>query len=368
MIIDSKAPTRIDLAGGTIDIWPIYLLNSQLNAPALTINLGINLYAQAQLEITDTPAGQKPSITLQSHDQHAETRLTWDELEKRVDSLPPSLILSGKLISYFTRKTEPAHAADLRLKTSAQSPAGAGLGGSSTLAIAMLGALSSWAESKTVNPLTDGENLIEIARDIETTLIRVPAGLQDYYGAMYGGLQKLAWGVAKHTRKYLPQTLIPELEKRILLFYSGQSRNSGINNWALYKSFIDGDPSVRAMFRSISQATQELESAFENLTAASSSNWSAVNDAIAAEWAARKGLAAGISTPEMDQAFKIAEQEGRCAGKICGAGGGGCFFVFEPTGDQKKADFLRGKIAAIPGIRPLPFQGVSGGLQIQVSA
>lgn len=354
--IESRAPTRMDLAGGTVDIWPIYLFLPQ----AVTINQGISLFAEAHLE---EHSGSR-EILLRSDDQNHELKLGWDQLETA--SAPPQLELHLKFLRYFAREKAKAQGGlaaisqnGLSLRTLARSPAGAGLGGSSTLSIAMIGALATWSRGQ-VDVLKDGERLIEIARDTETTVINVPAGLQDYYGAMFGGLQSLRWGVGAHSRDWLSSEISAELEKRIVLFYSGQSRNSGINNWALFKSFIDRQGQVRDQFQAIVKATHELE------TALNEKDWKAAGQAIAREWEVRRTLAPGISTPEMDKAFAIANQEGATAGKVCGAGGGGCFFVYVPSGDAKAKDRIREKIEAL-GVRHLPFQAVPRGLEIKVS-
>src|SRR5207248_582348 len=123
-------------------------------------------------------------ILLRSQDQNAELSLSWDDLDSA--SAPPSLELHLKLLRHFVgerkRQTGFNPTSSIVFGTSAKSPAGAGLGGSSALSIAMIGALSTWARGKQ-DFLSSGERLIEIARDTETTVIQVPAGLQDYYGA-----------------------------------------------------------------------------------------------------------------------------------------------------------------------------------------
>jgi D-glycero-alpha-D-manno-heptose-7-phosphate kinase len=210
-----------------------------------------------------------------------------------------------------------------------------------------------------VNVETDGERLVEITRDVETTVIGVPAGMQDYYGAMFGGLQSLRWGPGRHDRRSLDPDLLPELEERILLFYSGRSRNSGINNWALFKSFVDGEGDVRERFHGINRATRLLERALGER------DWVAVGNSIAAEWEVRRGLAAGISTPEIDRAFSIATENGATAGKICGAGGGGCFFVYLPDRDPSVRDAVARSVGSLPGIRPLPFRAARTGLIVE---
>jgi D-glycero-alpha-D-manno-heptose-7-phosphate kinase len=199
--------------------------------------------------------------------------------------------------------------------------------------------------------------LIEIARDIETTVIRVPAGLQDYHGAAFGGLQLLTWGVASHHREALPQDVLEALTGRILLFYSGKSRNSGINNWVLFKAFIDGNEAVQKQFRGIADATRDLHRALL------SRNWSAAGQAIAREWSIRRNFAPGISTPEIDQAFEVAFELGASAGKICGAGGGGCFFVWmDEESDELRARIVE-KLQQL-GVRHLPFAPVRDGLEV----
>lgn len=350
--IHSRAPTRIDLAGGTVDIWPIYLF---LKNPT-TLNLAIDLFAEAELvETKDT------GVVLGSRDQGTELRLSWSDL--KTAKAPPSLELHLKLFRHFAAerfgKDFSKAAGGASLFTLARSPAGAGLGGSSTLSAAMIGALATWSRGE-VDPARDGESFIEVIRDTETTVIQVPAGLQDYYGAMFGGLQSLRWGVGKHARESLPISLLHEVENRVLLFYSGHSRNSGINNWALFKAFIDQQAGVRTRFQSIADATSRLEEAVR------SKDWEEAARAISMEWEIRKTLADGISTPEMNAAFRAASDAGGVAWKVCGAGGGGCFFVFVPSGDAETKARVQTRVADL-GIRPLPFKAVPHGLEVKVS-
>lgn len=364
--IYSRAPTRIDLAGGTVDIWPIYLF---LQNP-ITLNLAIDLFAEATLELSARPEPHEKDapIVLRSDDQNIEECISWRMLEEGYNP-PPSLELHYKLLKFFFEKRKATSVAPpsgtLKLSTRALSPAGAGLGGSSALSVAITGALAVWA-NLAIDPKTNGDRFIEIVRDIETTVIKVPAGLQDYYGSMYGGLQSIHWGPSSHMRHAHPSEGIAELEKRLLLFYSGQSRNSGINNWALFKGFIDREDGVQAKFAKIVTATQNLDLAIK------AGNWEEVGRSIEEEWEVRKTLASGITTPEIDQAFAEAKKLAPITGKVCGAGGGGCFFIYLPTQSGKASpseslDVLRTEIRKIferHGMRYLPFQGVSHGLDV----
>lgn len=351
--IESRAPTRVDLAGGTLDIWPIYLL---LPSPS-TINLAIDLYA------TSTILEQGgDGILLRSEDQGHELKCDWDTL-MHVQA-PPQLELHLKLLRSFHQERvargESWQKTSFTLTTSAKSPAGAGLGGSSSLSVSLSGALAMWSRGR-VDTIRDGDKLIEIVRDTETTVIQVPAGLQDYYGAMYGGLQELCWRAGTHQRQWFPDEVAFGLEERLLLFYSGQSRNSGINNWTLFKSFIDRQGQVREQFEAIRVATEHLRDALQRR------DWEAVGQAIAEEWRTRRTLAPGISSSEMDRAFGMAEQLAQAPGKICGAGGGGCFFVYVQDADPTLKAKVVSSISQL-GIRPLPFRVARGGLEIQVKS
>lgn len=357
--IHSKAPTRIDLAGGTLDIWPLYLMTPN----ATTLNVAIDLFAETEISEVFHPPG-KPGVHFHSEDQKASLHMSWEKLshDHYLDGVGPALELPVKLTRHYLIEKKARGnfdaSCEMHFKTIAKSPAGAGLGGSSALSISMIGALHTWAIGP-FDAARDGEAAIEIARDVETTVIKVPAGLQDYYGAMFGGLQSLRWLAGKHQRIHLDTSLLKELDDRLILMYSGRSRNSGINNWALYKAFIDGSENVRERFAQIAASTLDLEKALV------ARDWSKAADAIQAEWKVRHTLASGISTPEMDHAFNIAAREGIRAGKICGAGGGGCFFLFMPHADSSKRKEIEKEISS-EHIRVLSFKTVSHGVDVKV--
>jgi D-glycero-alpha-D-manno-heptose-7-phosphate kinase len=310
--------------------------------------------------------GDVGQIYLRSEDQNVELRFGSDSLFDEGMRPAPQVELHFKLLRHFAQEKVRLHGAkfpfkqDIKLSTRAKSPAGAGLGGSSALNIATVGALATWARERAVDILTEGERLIEVARDVETTVIKVPAGLQDYYAAMFGGLQAIEWGIGVHHRQWLPEKILAELEKRLLLFYSGHSRNSGINNWTLFKSLIDKQAGVQTKFQNISDATVGVQKCLV------SGDWKAAGRFIADEWATRKTLAPSISTAEMEAAFAKARDEvPHVSGKVCGAGGGGCFFFYTPDGSDAHRHAL--STLNIPGIVPLPFKAVPRGLEVWVN-
>src|ERR1700753_531077 len=94
--ITSRAPTRIDLAGGTVDIWPLYLF---LKNP-VTVNLGIDLFAEARGEVEH--GASKCSILLKSEEKGNEMSLSWQDLFQENPQIHPALQLHFKLLRYFS--------------------------------------------------------------------------------------------------------------------------------------------------------------------------------------------------------------------------------------------------------------------------
>jgi D-glycero-alpha-D-manno-heptose-7-phosphate kinase len=299
--IRASAPTRIDLAGGTLDIWPIYLFHQN----AQTLNAAISLRAHA--EILPRTDGK---VRLESIDADKSLEVSsWQELEQ-LDGLP----LLARLGHFFQAKS-------LTLRTRGQSPAGAGIAGSSAMNVAVCGALARWA-----GMTLDADKLLHIAMNVEAQVINVPTGLQDYRPAYYGGIASIelrADGV-----KRVPLKVDPiELQRRIVLAYTGAPRNSGTNNWDITKRHIDGDRHVFDCFEHIRDATSGLRQA---LTKA---DWTSAARHIQLEWKARKQLAPGVTTPAIDELIASAASAGARAAKVCGAGGGGCLFCLADPAD-----------------------------------
>ena len=206
MALKITAPTRIDLAGGTLDIWPIYLMLPG----SVTINLAIDIFATVTIQTR-----RDKRITLRSIDGGAEvTALSLERLE-HVESLP--LIVNA--LRYFSPKS------GLEITTHSRSPQGAGIAGSSTLLIALLAGLARVTQKRIPT-----DSLIQLARDLEGQVIKVPPGVQDFFPALKGGVHAVHLEPGAVRGERLPISL-RELGKRIVLCYTGQPRNSGINNW-----------------------------------------------------------------------------------------------------------------------------------------
>src|SRR2546430_6946006 len=185
MKILSKAPCRVDLAGGTLDIWPLYLYHDN----AVTLNFAVDRYASCMLE-----ARPDKKIVLRSRDMGAE------EVFPHLEALRSARRYRLPLLAYIVKFFAPS--AGVNLSTDSEAPAGAGISGSSTLIIAIASAF---------NKLTGAgykiEKLREIALNIEAQIIQVPTGAQDYYPAMYGGASAIELSPLGIVRKAIPVDL-----------------------------------------------------------------------------------------------------------------------------------------------------------------
>jgi D-glycero-alpha-D-manno-heptose-7-phosphate kinase len=332
MLIESSAPTRVDLAGGTIDIWPLYLFHPG----AATVNFAISLRAHCRIETRDDDR-----VILESSDRGVgfETRLSsLDDLARE-----ERLELISKLVHFFKPKT------GFHLTTTSEAPAGAGLGGSSALAIACIGALNRLAGDR-----YDERKFIVLVANIETTVIRVPAGLQDYYPAFYGSTSCIHFRPDGIEREFL-KVDESKLESRIAICYTGEPRMSGTNNWDILKRHIDGDPLLFQLFEGIRDSARAMREALL------ADDWERVSSVMRNAYPNRKRLAPGVTTPQMETLVERALANGAEAAKICGAGGGGCIAFLCAEG--RKADVERA-LSAEHGAQVLNWTVASEGLRV----
>jgi D-glycero-alpha-D-manno-heptose-7-phosphate kinase len=346
MTVCSEAPVRIDLAGGTLDIWPLYLFheNSQ------TINFAINCYARCRL----TPRRGK-AIDLVSRDlNRSETFASLDALRSAKRWKLP--LLARLVLAFAASEPRPQGRSGgaqmfggFVLETDSGVPAGSGLGGSSALNTAICGVLARFTDQKLAP-----QNLIEVAGNVEAQVLGVPTGEQDYYSAMFGGLQAIHLTPHGIIPERLPVSA-DEINSRFVLCYTGESRNSGINNWEVEKAHLDGSRAVKRHFDRIAAIAAEMRQALLE------GDWQTVARLLRQEWQARKKNHPGITTHTIERLIALARRQGALAAKACGAGGGGCVvFLVEPEGK-------RGVEAALEdaGARVIPFRVVARGLQVR---
>jgi D-glycero-alpha-D-manno-heptose-7-phosphate kinase len=330
--IEASAPTRIDFAGGTLDIWPLYLFHEG----AQTLNAAISLRAHCTIR----PRKDRRLVIVSADTGKRVEAGHWSELRENTE-----LRLLGRLLHHFQVE-------GLELRTRSDSPFGAGIAGSSALNIAVCGALNVWTGAG-----RSDEQLLQIAWNVEAQAIDVPTGVQDYRPALYGGISAVELTVEGIRRVAMP---VPpaELERRLVLAYTNASRNSGINNWEVTKRHIDGDATVKASFDRIRDIAVSMRQALQ------AHDWKEVGRQIGEEWENRKQLAPGVTTAGIDALLTAAREAGALGGKICGAGGGGCLFCLgEPDALPAIREALENG-----GARILDFRIESEGLKVHTAA
>jgi D-glycero-alpha-D-manno-heptose-7-phosphate kinase len=326
MLVKAQSPCRVDLAGGTLDIWPLYLFH----ANAVTVNFAVDRYTSCELRTRDDK-----KIILRSADQGGEE--SFDSYDALAATTKYKLPLLAYVVKYFKPST------GIELSTNSQAPAGAGISGSSALIISISSAL---------NKLTAAgyniEQIRQVAQNIEAQIIRVPTGCQDYYPAMYGGVSAIELTEAGIVRRAVPVDL-DEFNSRAVLAYSGKPRNSGINNWEVTKAHIDGDRKVFRNFEGIAAIAHSLRGALER------ADWNEVARLIREEWSHRKKNAPGITTPLIDRLVEVTKKAGARAAKVCGAGGGGCvFFLVEPDAKERVQSAIEAEGAEVLRVSVAP--------------
>ncbi len=305
--IEVSAPTRVDLAGGTIDIPPIYLFHQ----PAYTGNLAVELRAKVSL----SPLSSGVHLFRQD-----------SKKELRVDSFKDLSRIRYPAMELLLQAVRQYGFDGMRLKSTMEAPARAGIGGSSALSVCLITALAH-ARQESLTP----EQTILRAMAVETQTLKVPTGFQDYFTAYFGGLNVLQFtpdGVVRQT--YYDPDFLQELENLLVLIYTGKPHFSGANNWALFRKHVEGDKKTIAFFERLKENAIGLQEAVLKKDIVQLAWW------MRKDWETRRKMLPEMSTPIIDKSVDIARRSGSIAERVCGAGGGGFLAVLCPAEHQKQ--------------------------------
>lgn len=307
MIIRSKAPLRIGLAGGGTDVSPYSDLYG-----GVILNATISMYATATIEpiVEDT-------ITLIAADRN----------EVETHQLTNELVISGvhklskgiynRIVSMFGKVPS-----GFILTTHVDAPAGSGLGTSSTLVVAILGAFVEWMKL----PLGDYD-IAHLAYSIEREDLQMAGGKQDQYAATFGGFNFMEFyandKVIVNPLRVKPQ-YIQELNNNLLLFYTATSRESAhiIEQQAKNVS-SNNTTSIDAMHHLKEQANRMKEALLQG-------NLDAIGSILNFGFLHKKNMASGITNSLIEKVYAAAMHAGATGGKISGAGGGGFMTFYCP--------------------------------------
>jgi D-glycero-alpha-D-manno-heptose-7-phosphate kinase len=316
----------VDVAGGTLDIWPLGLLHPG----ALTVNVAIDVAASAELrrraatyrvrQGNSLVEGRSPA-DLASHPEGALVGVVAEALR-----LPP-----------------------LEATLESASPRGGGLGASSAMAVALIAAGQALIGAEDPGPAARAA----LARDLEARLMGLPTGRQDHYAALLGGALEIAHQPGGERVRRLDVDL-PALGSRLLVVYSGKSHFSAGSNWQIVKRRLDGDPETIGLFAGIAEVAAEVPAALEG------GDWPRVGELMSREWGYRRHLADEISTPAIESLLGMAKALAAYGGKACGAGGGGCVAILCPP--ERRAP-IAAQLASAGGV-PIAAQPTAAPLRV----
>ncbi|MGE5190254.1 MAG: hypothetical protein ACM3NF_09375 [Gemmatimonadota bacterium] len=313
--VSATVPNRVDLAGGTLDIYPLYLLVPG----SMTVNAAIAIASRVEI----VPAPGKARMVSGNYAERAEADDT--------HGFPPG----GKLglIAAALRCFPPVRGVTLSIVNEA--PIGSGLGASSALLVATMLAMDALLGRR--RPWKD---TAREAMEIEAAHLRSLTGRQDHVAALRGGIQGIAFAPGRIDAARIPAAGAAgrALAAHGFLAGTGKSHHSSDVNWRMIRGAIEGDRAVLRKFAAIAAAARDA------WDAVASAEIGAVGAAVAREWAVRKTLAPGVSTRLVDAALGSRELRGPVAGaKLCGAGGGGMLFglLRAPEDRRKVEEILR---------------------------
>lgn len=326
MIIRSKAPFRLGLAGGGTDVSPY----SDLYGGCI-LNATISLYAHANIE----PRNDDKIVFRipQTNEEYVFDSIL--ELPITNDKTDLMKGIYNRVVRDFTNKP-----LSFTLTCALEVPFGSGLGTSSTLAIAILGAYSEWLS------LPLGEyDLAYLAYRIERIDLGQAGGKQDQYAAAFGGFNFMEFyaedKVIVNPLRVRNDT-INELSNNMLLYYTNSSRNSGDIIEKQQKNVKEQKAkSIEAMHQIKNQAYEIKEAILKN-------NLNEIGHILHQGWTYKKNMADGITTPLFEEIYDTAINAGSSGGKISGAGGGGYVFFYCPDNTRftvmKALEKLGGKV------------------------
>ena len=325
MKVRVSAPCRADLAGGTLDIWPL----PHIFPGAATINLALD--ARAEIEMETGPNAWEVAADGQEYffsDLDALCASPWALFGQILKALPPP--------------------APVRLTVRRPPPPRSGLGGSSAVAATVARAA---ALLRGEDPSPD--DLIALCRDAEVAVMGYPTGVQDYYPPFFGGVNCIRYLKGRTERCPLP--LFPGLTEGLIFYHTGVPHDSGANNWQVVKRAIEDKGSeTHKCLAIIAELTGRIETAF------GAADLARIGRLVMEEWRHRVRLHPAFAHMRIDQAVRAVIAAGAYGAKGCGAAGGGVVVIVAAP-DRRAA--VESALLPLPG-RLLDIRPTAEGMRI----
>jgi D-glycero-alpha-D-manno-heptose-7-phosphate kinase len=320
VIIRSRAPLRLGLAGGGTDVSPYC---DEFGGAVLNATIGH--YAYASIEPLESGVVQFVSC---DQEKTAECQAAGGlQMDGNLDLL--------KFVhNYAVRRFNEGRPLSLRLTSRVDVPSGSGLGGSSTLVVAMLKAYAEW-----LNFPLDDYDLAHSAYVIEREEAGLQGGRQDQYAAAFGGFNFMEFGangrVLVNPLRIKP-SVVSELEASLLLFYTGASRSSADIIAEQSRNVATGKSQAIEAMHQIKQEAMRMKEALLR------GDFHLLHNVLRTSWEAKKRMASHIVSQKIEKIYAAALDAGAYCARISGAGGGGfMIFLADPMRKEVVAAALR---------------------------
>ncbi len=320
MLIRSRAPLRLGLAGGGTDVSPYC---DEFGGAIL--NATIDYYAYAALEPLET--GNVEFISADLDEKAAYSAAPVLPNDSHLD-------LFKAVYNYVVREYNQGKPLSLRMSTRVDVPAGSGLGSSSTLTVAMLAAYADWLNL----PLGDYE-LAHTAFVVERVEAGLQGGKQDQYAAAFGGFNFMEFGGDGHVLVNplrIKDWVVSELEASLLLYFTGKSRTSADIIEEQSRNVRDRKPLALDAMHAIKQEAFRMKECLLR------GDFLRLHEVLRGSWESKKRMASQITNEHIERLYACALKAGAHCAKISGAGGGGfMMFLTDPIHKDKVAAALR---------------------------
>ncbi|MCS6955243.1 MAG: hypothetical protein NZM44_02675 [Candidatus Calescibacterium sp.] len=302
MVIESRAPNRIDLCGGTLDIFPLYILLGL----SVVVNVSIGIYSHCILENIEEDV-----LEIKIKDLGKFYKVSnLEQIRNNIDTmLVYEVIKAFKLDNYR----------GYRITTFNEAPLKSGLGASSSLLITIIKNLLK--TNKVLHSSFNDYDIIDFASFIEARVLHTLTGKQDYIAAIYGGINAIFFDKNQFVIERInSDKLINQLENHVILAYSGFEHESGNLNWAVLKAVLDKDKETidkLSRIQEISEDIYEIISLYD---------MEKLGNLIKQEWNIRKTLSVNHTNQYIEEFCGAIDKY--CWGyKLCGAAGGGTILI-----------------------------------------
>jgi D-glycero-alpha-D-manno-heptose-7-phosphate kinase len=343
------APTRVDLSGGTLDLWPLYCLTEG----AATINLAISVFVQVRVQWQ--PARDRKLVL--EHPQAGKITVPTALDLNHLSSIPAAVkfpaYIVGKYLAHKESQRGDGRGFHATLSWSTDAPIGSGLGGSSTLAVALARAMSQLFGDYSEQGWQ--WRLMAWVRDAEAAFLKVPTGTQDYLSALFGGLNRFDSLFGEMRRVPYSPEVYQELGRRLVVIFSGEQHHSGKSNWEVYQGAIGGDPKILGGIRDINGVTAQMDSELRSARV----GWASVGRAMKQEWKIRREVFK-VQTPRLDEILAFLDQQGVLGSKVCGAAQGGSLIAL--VAPERREDLVRA--AESQGLKVLSSRPSPAGVEV----